>query len=113
MSVANLTVAATQNFISIQSISGVTLNTLTGANVPGVTLTLSGSSLAGLFSGSVVTNASLTGNNYSIWVPSGFTGTITPSGPVVPLGPLATWTPTNVSYTSLYYDISRLVFNGQ
>ena len=102
-----VTIPATQNFISIQNISGVTLNTLTGANVPGVTLTLSGT-----FAGSVVTNASPTGNNYSIWVPTGFTGTITPSGPLVPLGLPATWTPASVNYTSLYADISRLVFNG-
>ena len=97
--------AATQNFIGIQNIAGVALNGATGVNVPGVTITASGI-------GAVLTNTATSGNNYSIWVPTGWSGTITPSGPLAPLGLPAIWTPISVGYTNLYVDVSKLSFSG-
>ena len=97
--------AATQNFIGIQNIAGVALNGTTGVNVPGVTITASGI-------GAVLTNTATSGNNYSIWVPTGWSGTITPSGPLAPLGLPAIWTPISVGYTNLYVDVSKLSFSG-
>ena len=106
-----ITTNTTQNFVTVESISGVAVATATGLNVPGVTITATATGVG--FSGSVLTNATNPGNNYTIWVPTGWSGTISPSGPLAPLGPLATWTPTSVIYNNIYADVTRLVFNGQ
>jgi FtsP/CotA-like multicopper oxidase with cupredoxin domain len=94
-----VTANTTQNFNTTQTITGRTRVLATGAAVPGVTISLS-------TGGTVTSNAT---GNFTIVVPTGWTGTLTASG-----GGYTTWTPAaGFSYTNLITNVTGLRFNGQ
>ncbi|BDU70472.1 hypothetical protein GETHOR_25730 [Geothrix oryzae] len=92
--------ALSQNFTTIQSISGRARIQVNGQNVglPGVTITLS-------TGGSTVTDVN---GNFTLQVPTGWTGSLSASD-----GGVHVWTPATFSYTNLITNVTGLRFNGQ
>jgi len=86
-----------QNFNTVQTISGRAVN-LAGTGVAGVAIAFTGGT-------TVVTSAT---GNFTLTVPTGWTGTITASG-----GALANWAPVNFSYTNVTAAITGIRFTGQ
>jgi hypothetical protein len=93
-----VTVNSVQNFNTVQTITGRARVLATGTAVPGVLITLSTGQ-------TTTTNAN---GNFTIQVPTGWTGSLTASG-----GGYTTWTPASFSYTNLTTNVTGLRFNGQ
>ncbi len=93
-----VTVASVQDFNTVQTITGRARILATGVGIPGVTITLS-------TGGTTTTNAN---GNFTIQVPTGWTGSLSPSA-----AGYTTWTPATFSYTNLTANVTGLRFNGQ
>ncbi|HEX9011361.1 MAG TPA: multicopper oxidase domain-containing protein [Holophagaceae bacterium] len=100
LSLANVTTnLPSQNFSTVQSISGRVRNLVNGqwVGTPGITMTLSNGTTA-------VTDAN---GRYTLLAPSGWSGTLTPSG--------GTWvyTPASLTYTNLLANQTGQNFTAQ
>jgi len=90
-----------QNFTTVQSITGQARDLVDGNSIPGVTITATGTT--------VVTTVTDANGNFTLRVPTGWTGTLTASG-----GGFTTWTSAAVvSYTTLTTNVTGLRFIGQ
>ena len=86
-----------QNFNTVQTISGRAVNRA-GTGIAGVAIAFTGGT-------TVVTPAT---GNFTLTVPTGWTGTITASG-----GALATWAPASFNYSNVTAAITGIRFTGQ
>ncbi|MCE1229624.1 MAG: multicopper oxidase domain-containing protein [Firmicutes bacterium] len=90
----------TQNFITVQTISGRTRDLINGNSIPNVTITATGTTNA--------TAISDANGNFTLRVPTGWSGSLSASG-----GGYTTWTPTtSVTYTNLITNVTGLRFIG-
>ena len=89
----------TQDFTTVQTISGRARDLANGNSIPNVLITATTGQTA-------LTDAN---GNFTLRVPTGWTGTLTASG-----GGFTTWTPvTGFSYTNLVTNVTGLRFIGQ